>query len=85
MGQWWLTNAPEIVPGTADCRGPHHPIGLRLLAIDSAGFAELLRDWDGRTFAISGLLAIIAAILSFGCHDQRGSGWRDRRVNSCIE
>jgi uncharacterized membrane protein len=41
--------------------------GLRLLAIDSAGFdGSYFATATGRTFAISGLLAIIAAVLSFG-------------------
>jgi uncharacterized membrane protein len=41
--------------------------GLRLLAIDSAGFdGSYFATGTGRTFAISGLLAIIAAVLSFG-------------------
>ncbi len=41
--------------------------GLRLLAIDSAGFSgSYFATGTGRTFAISGLLAIIAAVLSFG-------------------
>src|SRR5258705_9721047 len=41
--------------------------GLRLLAIDSAGFAgSYLATGTGRTFAISGLLAFIAAVVSFG-------------------
>jgi uncharacterized membrane protein len=41
--------------------------GLRLLAIDSAGFSgSYFATGTGRTFAISGLLAFIAAVLSFG-------------------
>jgi uncharacterized membrane protein len=41
--------------------------GLRLLAIDSAGFAAgYFASRTGRTFAISAGAAIIAAVLSFG-------------------
>jgi uncharacterized membrane protein len=41
--------------------------GLRLLAIDSAGFSgSYFATRTGRTFAVSGLFAIIAAVLSFG-------------------
>jgi uncharacterized membrane protein len=41
--------------------------GLRLLAIDSAGFsASYFATGTGRTFAIGGVFAIIAAVLSFG-------------------
>jgi uncharacterized membrane protein len=41
--------------------------GLRLLAIDSAGFAgSYFTTGTGRTFAISGVFALIAAVLNFG-------------------
>lgn len=41
--------------------------GLRLLMIDSAGFSgSYFATGTGRTFAISGLLAFIAAVVSFG-------------------
>lgn len=41
--------------------------GIRLLWIDSAGFAaSYFSTGTGRTFAISGVAAIIAAVLSFG-------------------
>jgi uncharacterized membrane protein len=41
--------------------------GLRLLMIDSAGFSgSYFATRTGRTFAMSGLLAFIAAIVSFG-------------------
>ena len=41
--------------------------GLRLLWIDSAGFAgSYFATGPGRTFAISGVAAVIAAVLSFG-------------------
>jgi uncharacterized membrane protein len=41
--------------------------GLRLLMIDSAGFSgSYFATGPGRTFAISGLLALIAAVVSFG-------------------
>lgn len=41
--------------------------GLRLLMIDSAGFSgSYFATGTGKTFAFSGLLAFIAAIVSFG-------------------
>src|ERR1700674_518841 len=41
--------------------------GLRLLWIDSAGFGgSYFATGPGRTFAISGVAALIAAVLSFG-------------------
>src|SRR6267154_5846927 len=41
--------------------------GLRLLMIDSAGFSgSYFATGTGRTFAMSGLIAFIAAIVSFG-------------------